>query len=280
MQRRIYEYLDYREFLRDYYEFKKENFSGFSLRTFSNRIGFKTKDFILRVMKGDKNLSLTSVPLVAQGMGLNKKESDFFKALVEFNQAKDVTDRDQSYQHIQHLLSTVKFQGNQHLLAHYQYEVFSHWHHLTIRSLIGLNGFHGDYESLANRLHPKITTQEAKHSIHILESCGLIEKDPDLGYRLTHASITTGDRTSKAALRGFHQRCLQLASDSIERDHPQQRNISGLTLGISQVSYEKIVQRLNEFRKEIAIIAEEDTSADRVVQMNFQLFPLSRIIQK
>lgn len=276
MKRKIYEYQDYREYLRDYYEFKKETCNGFSLRSFSNHIGFKTKDFIWRVMQGSRNLSAASVARVIQAMHLESHEADFFAALVGFNQSKRTEERDGYFARMQQIIQTARFQNGQHLLAHYQYEVYSHWHHLAIRSLIGLYGFTGDYEALAAQLHPRIHKEEARKSVLLLEKCGLLKAKGKKGYEISHSAITTGDRTSKVALRGFHQRCLQLAAESIDRDSPQDRNISGLTLGISRTAYERIVERLNEFRKEIVLIAEEDKDADRVVQINFQVFPLSK----
>jgi uncharacterized protein (TIGR02145 family) len=63
-------------------------------------------------------------------------------------------------------------------------------------------------------------------------------------------------------------------ADSIDRDPPGSRHVSGLTLGISQEGYERIVERINAFRKEIALIAEEDASADKVFQLQFALFPV------
>ena len=152
--------------------------------------------------------------------------------------------------------------------------VYSDWKHLTIRSLIGMFGFDGDYEALAKRVHPRITAEEARKSVKLLEDCQLIKKDKNGNYTLTENAITTGDRTSRLALRGYHQQCLKLAADSIDRDPPGTRHISGLTLGISQEGYERIVERINAFRKEIALIAEEDESADKVFQLQFALFPV------
>jgi uncharacterized protein (TIGR02147 family) len=152
--------------------------------------------------------------------------------------------------------------------------VYADWRHLTIRSLIGMFGFDGDYETLAKRVHPRITAEEAKKSVKLLEDCLLIKKDKGGNYTLTENAITTGDRTSRLALRGYHQQCLKLAADSIDRDPPGTRHISGLTLGISQEGYERIVERINAFRKEIALIAEEDESSDKVFQLQFALFPV------
>ena len=272
--KKVFEFLDYREFLKDYYNTRKEANPAFSLRVFSDRIGFKAKDFISRVMAGDKNLSSQSIPKVASGLRLGKHETEFFTALVKFNQAETTEERNAAFEEMQTVLKVVRFAEKQHLLGHTQYMVYSHWRHLTIRSLIGMYGFDGDYEALAKQVHPHITADEAKKSVKLLEDCQLIKKGKDGKYVLTDNAITTGDRTSRLALRGFHQHCLKLAADSIDRDPPGSRHISGLTLGISQEGYERIVERINAFRKEIALIAEEDESADKVFQLQFALFPV------
>jgi len=272
--RKVFEYLDYREFLKDYYNSKKEANPAFSLRVFSDKIGFKAKDFISRVMSGSKNLSNQSIPKVAAGLRLGKHETEFFVGLVKFNQAETTEDRNTAFEEMQAALKVARFAEKQHVLGHAQYMVYSHWRHLTVRSLIGMFGFNGDYETLAKQVRPHITAEEAKKSVQLLEECELIKKDKSGKYVLTENSITTGDRTSKLALRGYHQHCLKLAADSIDRDPPGSRHISGLTLGISQEGYERIVERINAFRKEIALIAEEDRNSDKVFQLEFAMFPV------
>jgi len=273
-QKKIFEYLDYREFLKDYYQQKKNANPSFSLRVFSDKIGFKAKDFISRIMNGEKNLSIQSIPKVAKGLKLGKHETSFFMGLVKFNQARSMDERNTAFEEMQEVLKVIRFAEKQYLLGHCQYLIFSHWRHLTIRSLIGMFGFNGDYKTLAKQVSPKITVTEAKESVQLLEESMLIKKDAEGNYKLTDSAITTGDRTSRLALRGFHQHCLKLGADSIDRDPPDSRHISGLTLGISKESYHRIVERVNAFRKEIALIAEEDSDADKVYQMQFLLFPV------
>ncbi|MBS7392461.1 TIGR02147 family protein [Hallerella succinigenes] len=272
--RKIFEYLDYREFLRDYYQSKKAANPAFSLRAFSDKIGFKAKDFISRVMQGDKNLSTQSIQKIVTGLKFGKREASFFEDLVWFNQAETMDEKNSWFQKMQNELKIVRFTEGQHQLAFYQYQVYSHWRHLVVRSLIGMYGFHGDFTSLAKSVHPTITIEEAKESVELLEKCNLVKKNEDGSYELVNKDITTGDRTSKIALRGFHQHCLALGAESIDRDPPTMRNISGLTLGISQAGYEKIVERMSAFRKEIAQIANEDKDADKVYQMQLLLFPI------
>ena len=277
--RKIFEYLDYREFLRDYYQSKKAANPAFSLRAFSDKIGFKAKDFISRVMQGDKNLSTQSIQKIVTGLKFGKREASFFEELVWFNQAETMDEKNSWFQKMQNELKIVRFTEGQHQLAFYQYQVYSHWRHLVVRSLIGMYGFHGDFTSLAKSVHPTITIEEAKESVELLEKCNLVKKNEDGSYELVNKDITTGDRTSKIALRGFHQHCLALGAESIDRDPPTMRNISGLTLGISQAGYEKIVERMSAFRKEIAQIANEDKDADKVYQMQLLLFPIGGKLQ-
>ena len=175
--RKVFEYLDYREFLKDYYSAKKEANPAFSLRVFSDKIGFKAKDFISRVMSGSKNLSDQSISKVAAGLRLGKHETEFFTGLVKFNQAETTEDRNAAFEEMQAALKVARFAEKQHVLGHAQYMVYSHWRHLTVRSLIGMFGFNGDYETLAKQVRPHITAEEAKKSVQLLEECELIKKD-------------------------------------------------------------------------------------------------------
>lgn len=273
--RTIYEYLDYRVYLGDYYEQRKKANPRFSYRTFSDKIGFKTKDFILRVIRGERNLSSQSITMIAEGLGLGRHEASYFEALVWFNQTENTDERNTWYEKMLLVQKTARFTNQQHLLSHYQYQIYSDWKHLAIRSLIGMFGFKGDYAQLASRVTPRIKPEEAKHSIEILENCSLIRRNKSGNYELCQPSITTGDRVPKYAIQGFHQSCLKLGAASIDTMPASVRNISGLTMGISEQGYKKIIERINAFRKEIAQIAEEDEEATRVYQMNLLVFPLS-----
>ena len=100
-QRKIFEYLDYRQFLQDYYQSKKAENSAFSLRAFSDKIGFKAKDFISRVMQGDKNLSAQSIQKIISGLKFGKREAAFFEDLVWFNQAETMEEKNRWFQKLQ-----------------------------------------------------------------------------------------------------------------------------------------------------------------------------------
>jgi uncharacterized protein (TIGR02147 family) len=61
-----------------------------------------------------------------------------------------------------------------------------------------------------------------------------------------------------------------------DRFVPAQREIGGLTLGLSRECYDRIKERIRLFKEEIlGMVVEDKRGADLVGQLNIQLFPLS-----
>jgi uncharacterized protein (TIGR02147 family) len=77
------------------------------------------------------------------------------------------------------------------------------------------------------------------------------------------------------AVANYHKEMMRLASESIERFSADERDITSLTLAVSDDTRRAVVERLAEMRRELLDMAAADTTASRVVQLNLQLFPLS-----
>lgn len=267
----IFQYVDYRTFLNDFYEGKKRLDNKFSYQYFAQKAGFKAKTFIFKVLKGQKSLPKLSVFRVAKALGLGKKETDYFEAMVSFSHAKSVEERDFYFQRMQSLakrLETTRLRAN-------QYKYFSQWYHAPLRELVALDSFSGDFASLAKRLSPPITSARARKAVNLLVSLGLLEKLPGGRYRQTSKSVTTGDEVQSLAVQKFQKENLKLAATAIDRYEREVRDITTLTAGVSKEGFERVKTEIQEFRKHIIEIIEQDQFPDRVYQINFQLFPLS-----
>jgi len=59
-----------------------------------------------------------------------------------------------------------------------------------------------------------------------------------------------------------------------------ERDMSGLTLGLTRNAYERIRKEIADFRRRIVAIATEDEETEQVYRMNLQLFPLSERLEK
>jgi uncharacterized protein (TIGR02147 family) len=276
----IYEYLDYRLYLRDYYEDQKRTDPGFSYRIWAERAGFKARDFILRVMRRESRLSGESADALAKAMKLSSAESRYFKEMVRYNQAKTFMEQELCYSRLRRQHLRFKSRSAGRVLTYDYFEFYSEWYHAAIRSLINSYGFDGDYEWLARSVYPAISTSKARKSVALLEKLGLIQRDASGAYHITDADITTGDEVRSSALRRFYGTGMKLMANALDKLSMDRRNISGMTVGISESTYHKIIEKIKTFRQEIAFLAKEEKTPDRVYQVNFHVFPLSTVPEK
>jgi uncharacterized protein (TIGR02147 family) len=272
----IYEYLDFRQYLKDFYDHHK-NSERFSYKIWADRAGFKAKDFILRVIQGGSRLSAESVASLAGAMNLSAKESRYFSDMVRYGQAKTFQEREECYARLysQHVRSKPK--SDPRVMPYDHFEFYSEWYHAAIRSLINSYGFIDDYAWLADNVYPTISPAKARKSVALLEKLGLITKDGAGVYRLTDVDLTTGDEVKKGALMRFYHSGMELMMHALENLPMDKRNVSGMTVGISERSYLKLVEKVKHFRQEIVMLAKEDQAPDRVYQVNVHVFPMSDV---
>ena len=272
----IYEYHDYRPFLRDYYEEKKAA-SGFTYRDFAKCAGMNSSSWLLHLIKGSKNLSSRSAPKAASAMKLNKSETKYFEALVRFTQARDSEERDRFFRILLGLKRKLKISR----IAGDQYEYYSKWHHPVIRSLVSKVDFGGgggnhDFSRLGRCLIPPIPAREARKSVRLLEKLGFIALGEDGRYTQTQAAVSTGDEVTSLSVINYHKQVSRLAEGIHDHSAKAERDISALTLGIGEKDFLRIKARIQAFRKEIMELAAASESPDRVYQLNFQFFPVGR----
>ena len=94
---RILEYNNYRLYLKDYFNEKKNKPGYFTHRFFAEKAGFSSPVFIKLVIDGKTNLSKKSVRKLISVLDLTDAEADYFDALVSFNQAKTHQTRQKYY---------------------------------------------------------------------------------------------------------------------------------------------------------------------------------------
>ncbi|MDD5675154.1 MAG: TIGR02147 family protein [Chitinivibrionales bacterium] len=272
----IFSYMDYRDFLRDAFAEKKKGFAGYSYRLFSQKAGFKSPNILKLVTTGARNLTKESVFKFAKALGLNRAEGEYFENLVFFNQSGTL---DEKNSYLTHLMK-FRLKGDPRRIEEAEYKYYSAWYHPVIRELVTASTFTGDYKKLGNALIPAISALEAQRSVELLLNLNFIKKKPGGRYEKTAVSLTTGPQVKSVAVANYHKAMMGLAADSIERIAAPERDISSCTVHVSDDTYKAIIARVQQLRKEICLMAEADPAPQKVVQVNFQLFPLSRPSQQ
>lgn len=269
----IFEYLGYRNFLKDMFAFRKSENPSFSFRVFSKMAGLSSSNFLKLVMDGKRNLSAGAIFKFAKAMKLKKDETRFFETLVYFDQSKNADEKNAQYEKI---LQTKSYHDVRPLETH-QYAYFSNWHFVAIRELVLLKNFKEDYAWINKKLGARLYAEEIRRAIQILIDLNLLRRNSGGLLEQTEGKLTTTPEMGSLALINFHREMLKKAGESLEKTRTANRDISALTVAVSKKQFEKIRERLNQVRREIHAIASEKDAYESVYQINFQMFNLSEV---
>jgi len=269
--REVYKYIDFRRYLADYYDEKKKHQRYFSYRFFARQAGIKSPVFLKQVIDGKRNLTLPMIEKFNNALKHNKRESIFFKNLALFNQARTALEKQEHYSV---MLSMMDYVPERQLSAD-QYRYFETWYTSVIRELICIHDFQDDYERIAQAVYPRITMTEAKKAVQLLARLKMIIKQRDGKYRQTDAAIISRDDMVAFARRSFNSEMILRAREANEALSPSERDVSGITMGVSRTCYEVLRAEIAAFKERVKTIVNQDEHCARVYQLNLQFFPVS-----
>ena len=269
----IFEYQNYRCYLKAYYEEQKATKRSFSYRKFSEKAGINTSSFLFYVIEGKRNLTKNSIIKISQAIGHNRKDADYFEYLVFFNQSKTIQDKTHYYSRLVEIREPLDIQT----VANDRYEFYCKWYHSVIREVVTLFDFKDDFRKLAAFLQPSIRPQEAKASVILLERLGFIERDEEGLYHQTENLISVkSGLESRFVIEKFQTEMLEMAKKSYDIQPVKNRMSLSTTFSISEKSFELLKMRAREFQREIMEIARIDNEQNRSYQMTLNLFAVSR----
>lgn len=267
----VFDYLDVRAFLRDLHEARKQRSRGWSVRAFSRKAGLGSPNHLTRVIEGERELTADMAVRFAAALGLDAASTTYFCDLAAFGRAASAAEKNAAYQR---LVSSRGYRRAHRLdLAHAAYH--GHWWIPAIRELALRPDFRLDADWVAARMLPPIRRQEAQEALDLLVGQGLLVV-VDGRVRQGDAVLTTGPETRGLHIGNYHRAMMLRAAAAIEEVPAPERDISSVTFCVGAGRLAEIKERVRQFRKEIVALAAEETSGDRVLQLNIQLFPLSR----
>lgn len=270
--RPIVEYIDYRKYIRDFYDERKAR-CGFSWAAFAKLAGISSPVFLQYVCEGKKNLSENTACQVATAMGLAGFEITFFQLLVSFENAKDSESKKKILGSITELSKVHDVRS----VASDEYDFFRSWKNLLIRELAtAMTG--ASPRQIAGATRHRVKTGEVNEILEFLQKAGFLAKDAQGNYRQVDRSLKMDEAAVRRAVaHDLQLQMAELAVDALKKDDAEGRDISGLTLGITRENYSRIVDELAECRRRIVAIATETEQTDEVYRLNLQFFPLTDI---
>ena len=267
----VFDYLDYRAFLRDYYLDRKKR-RGLSFRGFSKRAGLKSPNYLKLVIDGQRNLTDAMAERFARAVGLEGEGEAYFSELVRFDQARSSAERGTHYAKITGFRQYRKARPLE--VAHAAYH--STWYLPAVRELAARPDFRDDPSWIAATLWPPISTSDAERALASLLELGLLVRGDDGKVCLGESLLSTGPEVQGVNVANYHRMMLERAAQAIDDVPAALRDISSLTMCLGQGGIARLKERIRRFRRELLELSAIEPCPEQVVQVNFQLFPLSR----
>jgi uncharacterized protein (TIGR02147 family) len=269
----IYEFANYRDFLKETQSNLKKSSSIYSHRYVAEKVGASAGGWFSNITSG--RIALTGAYRVefAKFFELDTFESDYFDFMVGYEQAGSIEEKRIIMQKI------ISHKGVQaEVIGKDQAKFYNHWYISAIREVLFIYDFSNGYSELAKMLIPAITVSEAKDAIKLLLEMDLIESN-EKGFLKPKAKTIKND--SEFMLVNWANQMEakgRLGVEAVSRFSKNERNVSEVFIPLSEKSYLSAVSEIEHLRKKLLGLSEEDASSNRIFQCNIQFFPLSKEI--
>jgi uncharacterized protein (TIGR02147 family) len=269
---KIFNYFDYCEYLTDFYNLKKSTDSSFSHRSFLKKAGISGSVYLQRILKGERKLSVKFIPNFNTALEHTPKEAKYFQLLVQFQNEKKPSVKEEFLRQLLSLRHTQK----EYIIEDKKLNFYDKWYYPVIRELVTFLDFKDDYRKLARVVQPKISPVQAEGAVKYLLKNGFIKKNDHGRYSHVKPVITTGPNVQSTKVIKYHKNNLMLCADALEEIPREERDISSITLSVSNQTYENIKDEIRNLRKRLLQIAKKDPNPERVCLVGFQLVPRTK----
>jgi len=266
----IYQYLDYRLFIKDRFRWLQSRDPSFSQRKLARVAGFANPGFFNEVIKGRRKLSSAAIERMGEGLSLDGNGVEFLRVLVALTDAKDTEEKKAAMRKLEFRRNRSFFRR----LNQSQSKYYLDLNYPLVRAAIGVCDFRGDYQLLGDFLRPPMTSASLKRYVRELCEWELVAQDREGRYCVTHSFLEPPEEMKDALVR-LQQAWLTQSVHLLSTMPASERHVSSALLTVSEDTYKAILERVEKMREELLDLVRADQSSERVVQFNIQVFPRS-----
>lgn len=268
---KITDYLDYRLFMKNFYEREKLKNPKFSYQSWAEMAGFKSRSFLRLVMLGKRSLTSDSMHMTAKALKLNKHETTYFINLVNYNQSTNHKSREFF---LGRLIKSNFSKKVTEIKDTYRY--LSNYLVPRVQVVLAMKGISKTKENLRGILNS--SEQQIDQALDALQTMGLAQQDPVTQEWGTSAqTFNIPDDLGNLALQSFHKKSLEEAIGAINL--PKEiRHYSSLILALNPDEYQNIIKEIDQFFDQLLLKYNDvDIHSRRLYQINNNLIPVSEL---
>ncbi|MBD3419091.1 MAG: TIGR02147 family protein [Chitinivibrionales bacterium] len=268
----IFDFSDPMEYLNAVIEEKRRQSNGCTLRSISNKLGYKSSASLSLILRGKMRISERTKKNLITYLKLNKAEAEYFLLLVCSGQAENPLEK-------QALLASVheKQSASPRAVHSGQYSLYSKWYLNALRNVLTYIDVKKNYRQIAGHFSPPLTTEQVKQGLQQLLRLDLIHRDKKGFLRPKDRLISTTKKGNlEKMLRRYHTQSLELGKKAVKKVPDPYKQMSTLTVSLSAGGLHKALDTVGRCRKKILKIVEEEKNANATFHFIFNTFPVTK----
>lgn len=275
----IFHYTDYRSYLKDALQALKERDAKVSQRWIQQRLGLKTSGWLADLLAGRRKLGRSQLEIFSRLLDLSAREELYFQTLVDYVHARGLPQRNRAFEKLASFHEVPR-----DLIDPDRFEYFGKWYYGAIREWLLIEPYRDDPVRLAKCLNPPITPAQAKEAIAVLERLGMIKRYASGEMRPAVEHVKKLAHFGPEHYYRYIRAQMDLGLDAVERVPKEERDVSALTLVLSEEGFRTFRQELKDLRSRMIKLSEDENKkfwngvegdSRRVYQTVLQLFPVS-----
>lgn len=262
------QYNDYRQYLTEEYERRKQLNAAYSLRAFARDLGLSAPR-LSQVLSQRYGLSVQAATEVAKKLRLNPEEVQWFCDSVGSLHSRSVKERIE----LNHRINEYKKTKSKIPELQLEYfKVISDWYHFAILELTHLSDFKNNTKWIAKKLN--ITVDDVKLAIKRLVDLDLLEEKNGTLVDVFKILSTPNDIPSDS-LKKFNLQLIKKAMEAVYHQEVQTREITSLVFAIDDEKIPYYKEKIRQLKSELSAEAEKSKNKNQVYCLSLQLFNLT-----
>lgn len=272
----VFDYLDFRDYLKDAYAFKKLTNPRFSENAFVLAAGFgkNSRGYLGLVIKGKRNLTPKSIIGFARALDLSAQEALFFENMVLFCQAE--VEKEKIYYFERLKISAHGENSKPMALVDSHLRFLNEWHLVVLREMVSLVDFKEDTDWIFKRLSGKISKAKINEGIQDLLNLELIKRDAQ--GKLIQSETTVLFKDGKDNFKNtanLHKDFALRASNAMTEVSYEKRAAQLITVGIPRSKFEDLRREMQEMTQLLLKKYGHETQTQEIVQIGIQLLQVT-----
>lgn len=234
----------------------------FSLRSYSRKVGIHA-GALSSIINGKRNVSKSLAEKITR------------KLLIDPQHRNEILSLFPDKRKYRNTVEMKEESGTSYLeIEASTFKLMAEWEHFAVLSLIKTHDFKKDPAWIGERLG--ISKFRANEVIDRLVELGFLKETVDGELVRVHANIRSSDDTVNLSVRKSHEENLELARESLSRDHILSRDFTTLTMAVDPAKMTVAKEMIRKFQDDLSEVMETGDITE-VYRLSIQLFPLTKI---